>query len=458
MRLSFWKQFAFATAVIAFLPVLLIAALLPLRRGLLVWGSSPMIANKYWSAAMREVGFDSMTIMESVQRFDSRDDFDRSFEDFSSPFLPRRFRFVVGACLALLFVLRRCKVLHCGCFGFVLGYTPLWRLEAPLLKLAGVKIVVIPFGADAYVHSRIIDMSLLYGLLASRPEWVRVEYKTARRVEYWKRHADVLIAGLMVDGIGRWDVTTNQSCVIDTGGWESKTNHNDNNGHSGPVKILHAPSYRGFKGTEFVIEAVEILKAEGLNIELILLENVPNQHVKQVMRSADILAEQFLAIGYGTNGVEGLASGLPVMANLDHEAYTRVFRRFAFLDECPILSTTPESMVDNLRILVENPALRRQLGAASRAYAEKYHSYATAQYMFGAIYDKLLNGTEIDLMNLFHPLLSEYNRRLPRVDHPLIENKLPDSLLPRNGASGRSSSTERGRSRHDSFASRRRSH
>jgi glycosyltransferase involved in cell wall biosynthesis len=144
-----------------------------------------------------------------------------------------------------------------------------------------------------------------------------------------------------------------------------------------------------------------------------------------------VLAEQFLAPGYGTNGVEGLASGLPVLANLEHEAYSRVYRRFGFLNECPIVSAAPENLAERLRVLVRNPELRRELGTASRAFAEKYHSYATAQYMFGALYEKLVRGADIDLMTLFHPLLSEYNRRTPRVQHPLIENRLTSEWLSR---------------------------
>ena len=113
------------------------------------------------------------------------------------------------------------------------------------------------------------------------------------------------------------------------------------------------------------------------------------------------------------------------MANLEHEAYTRVFRRYGFLDECPILSTTPETLADNLRVLVRAPALRRELGLAGRAFAEKYQSYAAARYLFGAIYERILDGREVDLLGLFHPLKSEYNRRTARVTHPLVENRLP---------------------------------
>jgi isocitrate dehydrogenase kinase/phosphatase len=111
---------------------------------------------------------------------------------------------------------------------------------------------------------------------------------------------------------------------------------------------------------------------------------------------------------------------------MEGEFYTRVFRRYGALDECPILSVCPENLVDQLRILITNPALRRQLGAASRAFVDKYHSFEMAQYLFGSIYAKILDGKDIDLFNLFHPLTSEYNRRRPYVDHPLVDSRLPD--------------------------------
>ena len=189
--------------------------------------------------------------------------------------------------------------------------------------------------------------------------------------------------------------------------------------------MLHTPNHRGFKGTEYLVDAVERLRGEGLNLELTMLEGVPNSDVQAAMQQVDIHAEQFLATGYALSGIEGMASGLPVLANLEHDAYTRVFRRYGFLDECPILSTTPETLAGNLRLLVKNPELREELGRAGRAYAEKYHSYAMAQYMFGAVYDRILDGKDVDLINLFHPLKSEYSRRTPRVSHPLVESRLP---------------------------------
>jgi hypothetical protein len=48
-----------------------------------------------------------------------------------------------------------------------------------------------------------------------------------------------------------------------------------------------------------------------------------------------------------------------------------------------------------------------------------------ARYLFGSIHAKIVEGKEVDLINLFHPLKSSYNKAKPRIVHPLVENRLP---------------------------------
>ena len=194
-----------------------------------------------------------------------------------------------------------------------------------------------------------------------------------------------------------------------------------NDGNNGIVKIIHSPNHRGVKGTEYLIKSIDELNKEGLLIELVLHEKVPNTRDRELMQEVDILAEQFIATGYALSGIEGMASGLPVLANLDNEAYTTVFRRYSFLNECPILSTSPETLKENLKLLITNPELRKELGELGRKYAEKYHSYDMAQYLFTHIFRKL-DGEDIDLMNLFHPLKSEYVQN-NYIQTPLVNNK-----------------------------------
>lgn len=413
--------------VLLFLPLFFFAAILPKRKKYFVWGSAPLISNKYWSEALKQLNIQSITIMQCFYKINKKSDYDLYIEDFAPKYLPRIIRMGIGTCLALLFVLRKARVVHISYLGFALGSSIFWRLESFFLKIGGVKVIVTPYGSDAYMYSKIIDPSLRYGLLASYPNLARLEDKTEKYVRHWNRHADIIIAGLMIDGIGRWDVTMNQIFCINIQNWQSKTTYSKHDGINGLVRIIHTPNHRGFKGTEFLLDAVEQLKKEGLKIELILLEGVPNEKVRELMQTADILGEQFIATGYALSGIEGMASGLPVLANLEHEAYTRVFRRYGFLNECPILSTSPESLVNNLKVLIKNPILREELGRAGRAYVEKYHSYETAQYLFGSIYNKILYGNDIDLINLFHPLKSEFNKSKPYIQHPLVENKLPNN-------------------------------
>jgi hypothetical protein len=259
-------------------------------------------------------------------------------------------------------------------------------------------------------------------LLVSYPEAAKNEKQIEKKVFFWSKYADGMITGFMgIDGMPRWDISIYSWIQINIEEWQQKEKYSMNNGFDGIVKILHSPNHRGVKGTEYLTKAIEELKGEGLQIKLVLLEKVQNSEVKEFMQKVDILAEQFIGSGYALSGIEGMASGLPVMANLDNKEYTEIFRRYSFLNECPILSTTPETLKDNLRLLITNPKLRKELGKLGRKYAEKYHSYEMAQHMFTNIFKKL-DGEDIDLMNLYHPLKSEYVKN-NYIKTPLVNNR-----------------------------------
>jgi hypothetical protein len=99
------------------------------------------------------------------------------------------------------------------------------------------------------------------------------------------------------------------------------------------------------------------------------------------------------------------------MCSLDRDSdQARLFRLQSFLGHCPIVSTTPEQIEANLRELVTNPDRRVALGEAGRDYVARFHSHAMAHYLFGAVYARILDGAEMDLMRLFDPLSSDYVR------------------------------------------------
>ena len=66
-----------------------------------------------------------------------------------------------------------------------------------------------------------------------------------------------------------------------------------------------------------------------------------------------------------------MALGKPVVTYLKPDVVERSAEGYGI--RVPIVPATKETLVDALRPLVEQPALRRELGAASRAYVEQVH-------------------------------------------------------------------------------------
>lgn len=380
---------------------------------------------------MAKAGFHSKTMMfeyyASINKARDYDYFCNTWCAWMPGQLARLANLFITPLLSFMRAVWGYDIQHLSFTGGYLGLTGIWRCEAPLLMIAGVKSVVMPYGADAYMYSQIADPSLRHVLNISYPEMARREKRVSARVFYWSKWANAVICHFMsADGMPRNDVATFTCVTIDTEIWKPVEKYSTADGRLGTVRVIHTPNHRGFKGTEFLVSAVEELRGEGLQVELILLERLQNDEVRRIMREeADIVAEQFIATAYAMSGIEGMASGLPVLANLDHPAYTNVYRRYSFLNECPILSTSPESLKKNLRVLITNPDLRGKLGRAGRLYVEKYHSERMAHALFSRVYERIWDGKQVDLINMFHPLVGSYAMNEPKTKHPLIESHLP---------------------------------
>jgi glycosyltransferase involved in cell wall biosynthesis len=130
--------------------------------------------------------------------------------------------------------------------------------------------------------------------------------------------------------------------------------------------VVHAPSNREKKGTRFVIEA-----CERLEVELDIVEGVPHEQARARYARADIAVDQLYAGWHGVFALESMALGKPVVTHLKPDVVERSAEGFGV--RLPIVPATKETLVDALRPLVEQPALRRELGAAGRAYVEQVH-------------------------------------------------------------------------------------
>lgn len=392
------------------------------RKPRLVWGSDPIMNNSYWSRAMEKAGWESTTLTTQHYHNSVREDWDIITGDYKI-WLPLSLK----PYFLFLLAIQRFEIFFISFRGFLLVEGWLWRTQAFLFKCAGVKVVAIPYGSDSYVYRQIKSLETTHALMDSYPQASRAQDSIARRVEYWTKNADVVIPSFMgPDGFGRWDVLIPNLLSIDLDKWIQSTKANTSNGEFKDVVVVHTPNHRGCKGTEFLIEAVRTLKEEGLMVHLKLVEGIPNAEVRQIMRdSADILVDQLVMTGHGLSAIEGMASGIATVSNLEDDSIMTTFRRWTYFGECPLVSASPENITDVLRVLVKNPDLRRELGEAGRAYVEKYHGFDSSQYLFERVIRYLQQGDRDLLWNLYHPLLGEYPNRLPKITHPLEKNRVP---------------------------------
>jgi len=130
--------------------------------------------------------------------------------------------------------------------------------------------------------------------------------------------------------------------------------------------VVHAPSNRERKGTQWVVEA-----CAQLPVELDVVEGVPHDVARERYARAEIVVDQLNAGWHGVFALEAMALGKPVVTYLKPELVERAAAGYGV--RLPIVPATKETLTDALRPLVESPPLRRELGAASRAYVEQVH-------------------------------------------------------------------------------------
>jgi glycosyltransferase involved in cell wall biosynthesis len=130
--------------------------------------------------------------------------------------------------------------------------------------------------------------------------------------------------------------------------------------------VVHAPSNREKKGTRYVIEA-----CAQLPVDLDIVEGVPHEEARARYARADIVVDQLNAGWHGVFALESMALGKPVVTYLKPEVVDRSAEGYGV--RLPVVPATKETLVEALRPLVEQPSLRRELGAQSRAYVERVH-------------------------------------------------------------------------------------
>ena len=136
--------------------------------------------------------------------------------------------------------------------------------------------------------------------------------------------------------------------------------------------ILHAPSHRGVKGTNYILDVTSRLKREGVALELRLVEGVSYIEARHIYESADLLIDQLLCGWYGGLAVELMALGKPVICYIRQGDLKFIPEQMR--EDFPIINATPTTIYE---VLKEWLTVRRhelpEVGRRSRAYVERWH-------------------------------------------------------------------------------------
>jgi hypothetical protein len=157
---------------------------------------------------------------------------------------------------------------------------------------------------------------------------------------------------------------------------------------------------RDIKGSKAVIAAVERLRSEGAPVRLERVSNVPSRQMRFLQVQADIVADQLIYGRYGAQAREGLMLGKPTICHLDNRQGPGL-RTLRSLGECPLVDATEETVYDVLKALVASPTDRARIGAASRAYALKWHSADACALRYERVYDRLMEGLPPEADDVF---------------------------------------------------------
>lgn len=365
----------------------------------LLWGAQPIISLVNLSRAMEAGGYPSETVTVDSSPLYARELFDHHpYQQGGNA----AFIFIGNQLRAYRFFMRalsRYDVFHYFFDGGVLTWTPLTRLELPILRALGKKLVLIAYGGDAFVYDGIANPLWRQALMIEYAPLGDAAERIERRVRRCTRYADVVVGSVVhVACLPRWDVLPVTAYPVDSHAVRPVPPAIE-----GAVRVAHSANHRGAKGTDFLIAAVEDLRSEGYDVELDLIEGVPNQEALARMAEADIYVDQLL-FGYAMAALEAMALGKVVVSGLENTPDYALFRRYSYLDESPVVPASPETITQVLRDLIDERARWREIGEASRAYVERWHSYDAARELYGSIYRRIYDGEDVDLINFYHPL------------------------------------------------------
>lgn len=359
------------------------------------WGPAPLINIKFLSQGLREIGADSTTcVFHYYSSINKKSDFDVLIPELLSahPIFGRfseAHRIEFAAYFFFLHALSNFDVFNYYFNSGILYETPLRHIEIPLLRIANKYCVLMGYGSDVQHPLFSQNFSFKHAYAADYPGHVRRDGET--RVGVLRESHDahfILCTTEYPDYLPFWDEVWSGHYPVDCREFSPEVYPPAARNPGDPIRILHAPNHRNLKGTDFLEAACQELKNEGENIELVIIEKMQNDKLRQMISDADIVADQFVVGWYALFAIEAMALEKPVLCYLRTDL-AELYRAHSFHSECPIVNTPISLIKENIRSLARDSELRKNLGTAGRKFVQSHHSHTKVAQHLNRIYQSL---------------------------------------------------------------------
>ncbi len=139
------------------------------------------------------------------------------------------------------------------------------------------------------------------------------------------------------------------------------------------LTIVHAPTNRGAKGSEYILKALEELKKTYKNIKVVLVENKVNEEALKIYAEADLVIDQALIGWYGGLAVEVMKMGRPVAAFIRDEDLKFIPEKMAHGLKDAIININPQNIAEVLKEYLDNTRLLERRHEAVLDYVHRWH-------------------------------------------------------------------------------------
>lgn len=352
-------------------------------------GPEPLINNIHHSKALKLYGYSSETFVYDYWYISKNFDKVFSFENKYLMFVFERILFV-----GFIYVVMKYRCIYIYFNGGPLHRSIiLWRIEPLLLKMANIRVVVMPYGSDIQILDLTPNLYFRNCMCQDYPmNKIRYSRLNIQRT-LWIKYADFVIGGCdWVDYLYHWDrllvahFSIDIEYVLKIATTKNCANRYKINEKSNPFVILHAPNHRSIKGTAFVIAAIEELKNEGVNVELVLAERKSNEEIIELIQKSDLVVDQLVIGWYAMFAIEAMTLSKPVVCFLRDDLrnlYTSA--GLIKINDPPLINATVLTIKEVLRKCIQRDIDIDCYAARGYEYVKEMHSLEAIGNVFDQI-------------------------------------------------------------------------